>query len=138
MLVLMEIVFMVGAANILKLSKIILVCGLLAFHYLYFLFTLFVNRDAETKSSNKPTNKKNNSEVRIHRYSFSKPNPQWERMLVIYMLYAIGIKFLIYLKHGDKLKQPIIVLKKTIRDIAMDSTGIFFNVKMPLSQDDLY
>ena len=54
------------------------------------------------------------------------------------MLYVIGIKFLIYLKHGDKLKQPIIVLKKTIRDIAMDSNGIFVNVKMPLSQDDLY
>jgi len=52
----------------------------IGFPLFIFLIYLFVNRDTETKSSNKPTNKKNNSEVRILRMNFSKPNPQWERV----------------------------------------------------------
>ena len=52
----------------------------IGFPLFIFLIYLFVNRDTETKSSNKPTNKKNNSEVRILRINFSKPNPQWERV----------------------------------------------------------
>ena len=51
----------------------------IGFPLFIFLIYLFVNRDTETKSSNKPTNKKNNPAV-ILRYNFEKSNPGWERV----------------------------------------------------------